>query len=412
MKYDLLLTRSYMQQLSNKQTEVLETILHFFFNDKSKGGFVFSGVAGSGKTTIISSIVETLSNLNVNVVSLAFTGKAVSALINKNIQPAQTLHSFLYVPVYENIEDNDWDGVFDGGITTSYIRKFVKFDKKPKDAYTGIDFIIVDEASFVPRQIFMDLMDLEIPLLFVGDKEQLPPIDDTGFNIMDAADIHLDEIHRQAEGSPIIMLSKIVRETGHFNTKYVDGNVIRMINKRDINRDYVSNTQHDIVLCGTNNNRMKMNNLIRAARGYHEDYAENNEVVINLKNTVGLMQTGLASIYNGELFKVISSIPKEDSQYPHRLYTLSSSRVGNDCLEDVVINVLDSAWREDYTPVSVNGSDLANFTFGYAITVHKSQGSEFNNVLYIDDDVSFFTDQRKFRYTAITRAKDMLTIAK
>jgi exodeoxyribonuclease-5 len=275
----------------------------------------------------------------------------------------------------------------------------IGFELRPKrEVKEQTDFLIVDEAGMVGKALYDDLLSFGIPILFVGDKEQLPPVDSTakGFNVMDAASVHLTEIHRQAEGNPIIALSRHIRENGTFDRKLA-GNEIIYMRKTGITKNFLQNNTINVTLCGTNKTRLSLNRLARAAYGFDDDRAQQGEIVIGLKN-MGLVN-------NGERFMVVSVAA---TKYKHAEYTLSSDSTTS----IFTVKVPDECWFEE--PVHINrgkNPDWAVMTYGYAITVYKSQGSEFDNVLYVDEDVSYFVDQRKFRYTAVTRAKQRVFIA-
>jgi ATP-dependent exoDNAse (exonuclease V) alpha subunit len=373
-------------ELSQKQKEAFDGILHFLLNSKSLA-YVFSGCAGVGKTTIIKKINDfVLNTLKTNVANVAFTGRASSIMRSKGIYNARTIHSFLYDTIIDEVT-----------------KEIIGFKKKKKESIQKYySYIICDEASMVNKDLFKDLTDLEIPILFVGDKEQLPPVDTTGtnFNVMDSANIHLSEIHRQAEGNPIIALSRIIRETGEF-PKNVSGSGVNFINRCDINRNFFQdNSDIDITLCGTNKVRINMNRLIRAQKGYDSEIAEIGETVMCLRN---YYHDGKI-FFNGERFKVISNGKKYSPTT--NLYMLEN--IDYKVSEQQTIRIENESWFENKPQNYRHGY----FTYAYASTVHKSQGGEFNKVLFIDDDVSYFIDQRKFRYTAVTRAIDGIIIAR
>ena len=369
--------------LTTKQTEAFDIAMDSLLN-QGKRFCVISGVAGSGKTEIIKKVVQALSKTNMSVACCALTGRATSVIKNRMMVDVkripighfQTIHSLIYQPVYDNNNN------------------FCYFEKKESISY---DLIVVDEASMITDEIFTDLLSYDVPILFVGDKEQLPPIDSSGFNVMEASDVHLTEIHRQAENNPIIALSRCIRETGKINNKY-DNDHIRFIRKSDMTINAIKQMQQDIILTGTNDARHKFNHLVRAAKGFKAiDNVDVGERIVCLKN----LYTENHALFNGELFTVFSVVPGESRSRlvihpidaPYQKY-------------DIMVN--NNSWN-DLSPPEKDSKD-AQMTYGEAISVWKAQGSQFDHVAFFDEDVSYFCDRKKFRYTAVTRAVNKLTI--
>lgn len=365
-------------KLSVKQAEIYDSIMSFFTETKDMA-YVFSGVSGSGKSTITVEVYKELCRLGYNPVVLAYTGRAASVLISRGIK-AQTIHSKIYKPVIK-------DGV-------------ILYWDKAEDIEN--DCIIVDEGSTVPEDIFEDLMSYGVPVLFVGDSEQLPPVMSTGFNVMDAYDVHLEEIHRVAEGNPLIQLSREIRETGKFSRSY---NVpeIQIINRRELNRSAYKAINPDIAIVGTNKTRKLITQLARASRGYYGMYPEPNERVMCLTNSIS---TNHVNIYNGELFTVKDVQEFSGGENPFAIYKL---RRDGEYDKEITVQVYEDCWLTEEAPN--RDSNFHHFTYGNAATCFKLQGSEFNHPLVIREDVSYFVDQRRYDYTAVTRAKDRITIA-
>lgn len=378
-------------KFSPRQDDAFCQAMQFIYQSPDKRFFVLSGVAGSGKTELVKRIVQISAEARPAVV--AFTGRAAAVVKNKlaGVAPdtrVSTIHSLLYTPVVDR----------HGNI--------IRLDKRPKeDIINSHGFIIVDEAGMVSESLFNDLYDIGLPLVFVGDKEQLPPIDNTGFNIMEATDVHLDEIHRQAEGNPIIQLSRDIRETGSINKKY-ESDKIQFLRRYDFTVDYLKKNPVDVILTGTNSKRESFNRLARIAKGFHSRTVEPGEIIICLKNQT--LDNG-ERIFNGERFKVIDVFPHDGES--DRL-SIAPHDSGDSNQRHWVI-VKHNSWLEipdDDERVRLKEPNEVNMTYGEAISVWKSQGSQFNTVAFYDEDVSGFVDRRKFRYTAVTRAADKLKI--
>lgn len=375
-------------KLSYKQNIALESLLHSMFNEKDKG-FVLSGVAGAGKTTITSKAISILNHLGYKCIGLAFTGRAAGVMKSKGISNARTIHSHIYEPILKMIYD-----------------PILKRDVEIIDGYKKRDFVdgdifFVDEASQLSKDIVEDLISYGIPIVFIGDKEQLPSMDysKTGFNIMDVPDIHLTEIHRQAENNPIIALSRDIRETGYINyNKFVDNNIIHSVKRRDV-KHFIENhkDQLDLIMVGRNKTRQQMNDIFRASKGFTRDEIYHQEQIMCVRNK--WLESAKDHIFNGELFNITEILSWSDE--------IVKVNIANSRISVGRVELKRHSYMEDeqYTY-----RDPYQFVNGYAATVFKCQGSEFDMPLYYDEDVSWFVDQRKFRYTGITRAKQKLVL--
>jgi len=145
-------------ELSTKQKDIFLDIMGFFLNNNERQ-FVFSGLAGAGKTTLIKYVNDELSKLSYTFRNLTITGKASQVLMSKGIASASTIHSFLYMAEFDELGE------------------LVGFRKKTYHEMEDVDFIIIDEASMVSYAIYQDLLATKKKILFVGDEFQLPAID-------------------------------------------------------------------------------------------------------------------------------------------------------------------------------------------------------------------------------------------
>ena len=175
-----------ISDLSCDQKEALFKIKTWFKNS-CKNYFVLSGVAGSGKSALIPKIIEELNLKEHEVLNCALTGKAALILRRKGLD-ASTLHSRIY-NVSKKLVDNKW---------------LFEFHKVPC-LYQRL--VIVDESSMLDKNIFDDLMSFGIPVIFIGDHKQLPPVN-SSFNLMEESDFRMERVLRQLEDNPIINLSQ------------------------------------------------------------------------------------------------------------------------------------------------------------------------------------------------------------
>jgi exodeoxyribonuclease-5 len=384
--------------LTSDQTAALEAILEWQ-RSRSSAFFVMAGYAGTGKTTLLSLLRNKLrkDKIKTKVAFCTFTGKAAHVLRQKLVEQhavypgdtCSTIHSLIY------------KAEFDAGGAVSW--RIVDELKQ--------SLIVIDEASMVPEKIWNDLLSFGIPMLAVGDHGQLPPIDDN-FDLMRNPDIRLEKIHRQAAENPIIDIAHKVRQ-GIVIKNGSHGQQVKKISRQD---EYamesigglLSDSSVDrLVLCGKNKTRVALNNNIRRLMDYESEHPQLNERVICLKNNY------IHGIFNGMQGYIESLSTKNDSYY------------------DVVIDF--DGERKEFTGVAVrsqfgnlktlsfkelkeipDASDSlggpALFDWGYALTVHKAQGSEADQVILFEERMGFYDDEMwsRWLYTAVTRAKNEL----
>jgi exodeoxyribonuclease-5 len=333
--------------------------------------FKLGGYAGTGKTTLIKHL---RANLNKRAHVCAFTGKAVNVLSKKDV-PAQTIHSSIY-----DTEVNK-DGTY------SFFLKS-RIDSRP-------DYIIVDEASMVSTELYKDLLTFGKPIIFIGDPGQLEPVGDNP-NLMSKPDFVLSKIHRQVEKSPIIKLATQVRNGGILDMPTSPELYICCGRKEKLTAaEMLKATQ---VLCAKNITRVKLNSMCRKELGYTSPEIQTGERLICLKNNRSF------GVFNGMMFTVEEILTKNEVCYRVNL----RDELGN-ILRDKPI------WRAPFVrPLSKNeycSRDHIHCDFAYAITVHKSQGSEWEHVLLYDEWMPpLVWDMKRWRYTGITRASQKLTV--
>lgn len=352
---------------------------------------VIAGYAGTGKTTLVQFIIKELKIKDDDVVFISFTGKAALVLKNKGCPNAMTAHKLLYY------SEEQPDGTF-----IHIPRK--KLEKKYR-------LIVCDEASMLPQEMIDLLLSHGNHVLFLGDNEQLPPIDGDQ-TILNNPHVFLNEITRQALDNPIIKLSMDVRDGKPF--VYGGDKKCRIIPKSKVSNTLLLGA--DEIIVGKNVTRHKMNEYLRQQKWgdkYSEDPLEG-EKCICLKNdweTVGsngdpLINGQIGTIHNVRVFDV--------PPYGKLIYADFLSDDGG-LYKDLMM---------DYN-LMVNGKPTINsdnwkqfsgwpkphqFAFAYAITCHKSQGSEFNRVIVYDEAFGDTEQKRRWRYTAVTRAAKQLVV--
>lgn len=412
---NLVLTRDQQGAMSSIQ-EWLET---------ASGGDVFRlyGLAGCGKTTCSVRIRE-LTNpksedgANIRVLFVAFTNRAVSVLESKGCVPARTMHSLLYdVEEYSETEREEHramkqaylDAVMAGVPPEERppmppSNKRVGFGLRSADDLAeqirGFDVIAVDECSMIGRRMGEHLLLLNKPIIGIGDPGQLQPVGDAPFFARKSPDVLLTEILRT--DNDILDLATHVRRGGSFTSFAPDGEGFNI--RRKAPPEWFD---YDQVICGIHDKRRAINEHVRKLRGYKGLLPNVGEKLICVKNN---KEEG---ILNGQLWIVTASRVQGD--YANLDLVEYAPRKDPALLEirlDVKVHLgCFSRDIKDDTEMGVAyRNDSVLMTWGYAITAHKSQGSEWNSVLVFDDGHIFRDQSREWRYTAVTRAAKKLAV--
>ncbi len=266
--------------------------------------------------------------------------------------------------------------------------------------------IVIDEASMVTEDIWNDLLSFNIPILAVGDHGQLPPIN-SSFNLMAKPDLKLEDIYRQEGDNPIIKISEIARKEGNIPFD-IYGKNIKKIHKNDedtqeilidIFERFDLNT---MVLCGYNTTRIKLNKGIRGLH-FDKNTPQRGDRVICLKNNRN------ESIYNGMTGNILSISKEKLHGFSYYDTEIELDYEDFTFWGKISINQFNSS-----TLVDLKMRDVNYFDYGYALTVHKAQGSQAKRVVVFEERFSKMDDETfaRWLYTAVTRAeKELLIVA-
>ena len=415
--------------LSSDQCEVYNSILDWknappYDHRVLKVG----GYAGTGKSTILGVLATVLQGGGL-VAYATYTGRAASVLTRKlaacgvrttslsctNNEKALsgnfghlfygssdpqarmpycgTLHRLLYRPIID-------------------AREQIIGWKKRDELDRPYSLIVVDEASMVSSAILADLQMHRRPILAVGDHGQLPPVMDSG-DLMKNPDLKLEKIHRQAEGNPIIALSREIRETGKIPRSMEGIEQVHRTALEDVMAEAYGAANHvldTVALCWTNRMRCKLNRAARKVTGRNGPPSVG-EPVICLKNN--------PPIYNG-MRGVVAHAVERRNQAPWLLGSIvdfpeegfAGEKV--EFCEPQFLREKTFADVEEFIGLGMEvdrmseGGDL--YDFAYACTVHKFQGSACPHVLFYVDMPGSHEDFARLAYTAVTRASERLTI--
>lgn len=332
--------------------------------------FTLAGLAGTGKTTLIREAIHGENKLFDDVHVMALAGKAASVLRSKGVF-ATTIHSHIYNP-----PDKHSQGCW---------------VKKPGQEVPGKVFI-VDEASMVSTDLYRDLLSFGRPILWVGDHGQLEPIGENP-RLMETASIKLERIHRQAEDSPIIAFAHALRSARPFKERVSDALTLCQTAKGSL-VEHVLEEKPDQVIVGFNKTRHAVNAAIRGGLGY-KGSPQAGDRVICIKNHRN------QGVFNGMQATIIS-LKKESENYVWCDIDVEGQIMDN-------VKMAKRSFGVDLpSDVKIKDADTTLWDYAYAITCHKSQGSEWKHVLVYEQLVDSW-DPRRWSYTAATRAAQKLT---
>ncbi|MDN3643670.1 AAA family ATPase [Lutimonas halocynthiae] len=442
---------------TNLQNELLRKLADFVLNASKNDLFLMKGYAGTGKTTIVSTVVNNLGSVNLKAVLLAPTGRAAKVMGSYSKKPAFTIHKKIYFP------KNDPNS----GMS------FVLQQNKHRNTV-----FIVDEASMIPdrnpdarlfnnRSLLADLISyvysgINCKLILVGDVAQLPPVkldlspalDKSLLEIefdKEVKSIELDEVMRQHEDSGILYNATGIRESlfqnllnqFKFDLNFKD--VIRLTDGYDI-QDAIYNAYYEglnntVFIVRSNKRANLYNQQIRINILGYENEITSGDFVMIVKNNYFWLQDApkVGFIANGDICEVLEIfsfkelygfrfaevklrlVDYEDEPPFETVLLLDTLHSEAPSLSYEDSNRLYHAVGEDYAEerskykrlLAIKSNKYFNalqVKFSYALTCHKTQGGQWDNVFieqpYMPEgeDISYL----RWLYTAVTRAQKKL----
>lgn len=399
-------------ELTADQITADKLIADWFFKS-TRQIFVLAGYAGTGKTTLLKHTVTNTLKL-VPDESAAFvtpTGKAATVLIRSGIS-ATTLHKLIYQSITEE-QEIEING------------KKVKIEKLTFKRRESIDksikLIILDEASMVSDGVIWDLLEFGVKLLICGDNAQLPPVE--GINTyLQTPGFTLKTIVRQQLDNPIIKLAELARE-GKYIPYGTYGDSVFVMSKRlftgERRKRYFMRA--DQIICGINKTRAAINEEIRAAKGFGLLPEDGDKLICTINNWEQYIDGEYRfNLMNGIIGTAYDPFYDENSgmgfmQFkPDFLDELCPEALPFDTgiFTDGRYNYKHGDYFEkfDENGEATGVFTLNRFEYGYCISCHKAQGSEFDNAIVFDESYAFKEDKNRWLYTAITRAKKKLIL--
>ena len=465
--------------LKSDQSKAFE-LLKSFISDPESSVFILKGYAGTGKTTMMSVLIDELKKRDLHYSLLASTGRAAKILSDKTQKDTTTVHGKIYS--YKGLNRNLEDLITERSQTdidkTGQI--LINFElTAPYKEFDGdkIHYYIIDEASMISDiedknatqalfgsgKLLTDLMnyDKNGKFIFVGDLCQLPPVlqsvspalSATYFKEtfqIDAIEFEMTEIVRQNSGNGIIDSSKLVRKQYASNpvTKWIKfplrgfNNIVLYPDRSSLLRSYIGLIKQgayndSTLICQSNKNCLNLTELIRPSLNFDNARILPRDLLLVTQNNY------LTGLMNGDMVEITQIGVREQRAgltfvkvevkelFTQKLFSLMM-------IEDIVYGTatnltqnqqkelfIDFYLRMKSIGVKQDSDDFSQrmmkdsylnalrAVFGYALTCHKSQGGEWDDVfLDIGKSIQFYNRPAVFQwiYTAMTRARKQLHI--
>lgn len=384
--------------LNNGQTQLVNDAT-LWWRHKTYQTFEISGPPGCGKTFIVNLIIDTLGIDRSRIAPMAYTGSAAINMRTKGMANAGTIFSWLYD--FEEKPIMNADGSY--AIDPIFNKVRTRLNFIPKTCLPGIDLIIVDEAGMVPEDMRRVIDSMGIPVIAMGDIDQLPPITGKSGYLNNPETVHfLTEIMRQAEGNTIITFSQLAikgREIpiGHY--KNVD-----VIYQDQLTDEMIANSR--VVIVGKNATREEFIHHIREDMlNFHGDFPHHGERLVCRKNNWNISAGGI-NLTNGLLGSCINY--PDTSGFDRKAQTFKldfkPDLLSNEYFSDLDVDYRylngNKAIRESI--MSTRFSSGNKFEYGYAITTHMAQGAEFDNGIYVEEYLNKDIN-KNLNYVGITR---------
>ncbi|WP_349631734.1 ATP-dependent DNA helicase [Bradyrhizobium liaoningense] len=362
----------------SEQATAMAAVLEWYRGKNRKQVFRLFGPAGTGKSTLAKAIA---SQIGSKVLFGAFSGKAASVLRAKGCEAADTIHRLIYQAPHKDSKDR---------------LTFVLNEASP---VRSADLVIIDEVSMVDGRLGKDLERFDRPILVLGDRHQLPPVEGKGYFMRGPADVELKTVLRQREDNPIIKLATAARSGTR--TLSVDSQGASAI-IRGIDLDVEKVLRADQVLVGLNETRHRFNARIRELLGYPHGIPTQGDKLVCLKNNPS------KGLFNGDICFVIDILDLTDKFVTMKI----RPEAGSDRTIEVRVRREFFVCKEEDLPQEMRQKEKNQFAFGNVLTVHKAQGSEWKSVVLFDESDKLPKHRSEWLYTGITRASESVVIVR
>jgi len=351
--------------LTKEQQRAFDEISRFVLERKGQA-FTVSGAAGTGKTHLLAAVAKQFPD----AITCAPTGKAAFVLRQRTGLTANTIHHAFYKLRSASKDERG--------------RTELRFTPQHRELALSGELVLVDESSMIDTAVGNDLLRTGAQIVAFGDPHQLPPV--KGRQHFTNPDTTLTEIRRQALESPILRQAHRVRAGGDYEADTDKFRVVPEVPDADA-------LDADVILCWRNSTRNFVNSEIRRLRGLHTPQPQVGERLLCLKSAPEF------GVFNGGVYQLTRPFNEKSG-------SISLDVEGTETVVPrVTFEGVKSAVSEYNEPVS-------QFDFGYCLTAHKAQGSEFRSIIVVDEYPAHDPDRRRWVYTALTRASDSVIVVR
>lgn len=398
-----------MTQWSPQQATAIDRVGRWI-QTRNQPVFKLGGWAGTGKTTLAKHLASTVTG---RVYFAAYTGKAAHVLMKSGCPNVSTIHKLIYKPKDRSQKHlRDLEAELKELQTHNplpeelidRVQRAIEIEKvnltRPAFALNddspliGASLLVVDEYSMIDEQMGEDLLSYGVPILALGDPGQLPPVSGKPF-FAGPPDMMLTEIHRQAADNPIIWMSKEIREGRQLPPgSYGQSRVVQYggIDRGELQRIVLESDQ---LLVGRNATRISSNVRARELLGRTSVLPQEGDKLVCLRNNHD------AGLLNGQIWRAVQDAAMGDAYVDLVLTGDDDQKVWCEAHPEYF-----HGKQPDYWAIK----DAESFDYGFALTVHKSQGSQWPHVLLLDE--WYRPDRKEWLYTAVTRASERIDIVK
>lgn len=395
-----------------QQEQALEKVQKWLDKEDAPQIFRLFGYAGTGKTTLAIQIAEMVEG---ECLFGSFTGKAALVMRKKGCHGAQTLHSLIYKPRRKKRDNEELD------------RDIPMWELNPESSLAYADLLIIDECSMVGDDLANDVLSFKRRILVLGDPAQLPPVSGTGYFTEAEPDVMLTEIHRQAADNPIIRIATQIRlgeilvPGAHKGATKGQGVYIMARSSLKLSSELAA----DQILCGKNDSRVTINRRIREQLRAEGKIPKGDHLPVIGDRVICLKNKRDRGLLNGAMWKVTNIRDrafgaKKRGRKDVSYLDVESTDQAN---FNSPVSVPHPYWfwngkaNDLHLPEKMSRNHYDEFDYAYAITCHKSQGSQWDKVVVHDESHVFGRGPdsedipRRWLYTAATRAAEALIIA-
>lgn len=378
-----------MFHLNTGQRNAVQKCVEWYFDttyDK-KNYFILAGAAGTGKSTVVKTIVTVLGIPTYSVIYACFTSKAATNLRIKG-NPANTIHKTFY----------------------NIFKLNGKFFFKVKNSLPSyLKLIIIDEAAMCNDKMLDDIFSFGLPVILLGDRFQLSPV--IGKNSLFAdpklIDAELTEVMRQDDASGVLELATLARNGEDLKPGiYRNSRVLYL-------KDIKSIEEYDVILCYRNSTRKLFNQAVRKKLGLKSVYPLKGEKLVGLKNNYFhqiqyqdvpiFPANGLASICLEDAVKTKDN--KVRIKYrPDFMFEEDDEEYFDTLCHPDYFDLYETDIESNPLILGENDEDdIVHLDYGYALSVYKAQGSEYKRGLLLDEFKGTPDEYNKYIYTGLTR---------